>query len=97
VEDEPRSGGRLAPGERPLTAALVLGCLNAAVAAAALALVELATADTFGWYAYGPLDEVVVRDPRFPWHYVVVPLVLLVVNVAVVRAFLARALRDQRR
>ncbi len=77
--------------KRPLTAALVLGLMNAAIAVVALALVEVATPDEFGWYAYAPLDEVVLKDPRFPWHYVVVPLSLLVANVAVVRAYLGRA------
>ncbi len=76
---------------RPLTAALALGALNAAVAVLALVIVELATPDEFGWYAYAPLDEV-VRDPRFPWHYVVVPLSLLVANVLAVTACLRRAL-----
>jgi hypothetical protein len=77
--------------QRPLTAALVLGLIDAVIAVVALALVEVATPDEFGWYAYAPLDEVVVTDPRFPWHYVVVPLSLLVVNVVVVRAYLGRA------
>ena len=74
-----------------MTAALVLGLINAGIAVLALALVEVATPNEFGWYAYAPLDEVVVTDPRFPWHYVVVPLALLVVNVVAVRAYLARA------
>ena len=74
-----------------MTAALVLGLINAGVAVLALALVEVATPDEFGWYAYAPLDEVVVKDPRFPWHYVVVPLALLFANVVAVRAYLARA------
>ena len=63
------------------------------VAVLALALVEIATPDNFGWYAYAPLDEVVVKDPRFPWHYVVVPLALLLTNVAIVRVYLGRAAR----
>ena len=75
---------------RPLHAALALGALNAAVAVLALVLVELATPDSFGWYAYAPLDEVVV-DPRFPWQYVVVPLALLVVDVLVVGAWARRS------
>lgn len=75
---------------RPLTAALVLGLVNAVVAVAALALVELATPDEFGWYAYAPLPPV-VEDPRFPWEYVVVPLSLLLANLAVVGAYLRRA------
>ena len=74
--------------QRPLIAALVLGLMNAAIAVVALALVELATPHEFGWYAYAPLDEVVVKDPRFPWHYIVVPLSLLAANVVVVRAYL---------
>lgn len=79
--------------ERPLTAALLLGSMNAAIAVAALALVEVSTPDSSGWYAYAPLDEVVVRDPGFPWHYVVVPLCLLLANVVVARAYLGRTTR----
>ena len=67
--------------------------INAVIAVLALVLVEVATPHEFGWYAYGPLDEVVVKDPRFPWHYVVVPLALLVANVLAVRAYLARTAR----
>ncbi len=67
-----------------------MGLLNAAVAVLALALVEVATPDSFGWYAYAPLDEVVVRDPRFPWAYVAVPLSLLVVDAVAVTALLRR-------
>jgi hypothetical protein len=73
-----------------VTAALLFGLMNAVIAVAALALVEVATPDAFGWYAYVPLDEVVVKDPRFPWHYVVVPLALFVSNVVVLRAYLGR-------
>lgn len=72
---------------------MLLGLMNAAIAVAALALVEVATPDSFGWYAYAPLEEVVVRDPRFPWHYVVVPLSLLLANVVVARAHFARTAR----
>ncbi len=46
--------------ERPMTAAVALGLINAVIAVLALALVEVATPDEFGWYAYAPLDEVVV-------------------------------------
>lgn len=79
--------------QRPLTAAVALGLMNAVLAVVALALVEVVTPDQFGWYAYAPLDEVVVRDPRFPWHYVVVPLTLLVADVAVVLAWSRRTAR----
>lgn len=72
-------------------AGLLLGCLNALVAVLALAAVEAATPDEFGWFAYAPLDEVVIQDPRFPWHYVAVPLALLVANVLAVVAYLRRA------
>lgn len=80
--------------QRSLTAALVLGLMNAVVAVVALALVEVATPDNFGWFAYAPVDEVVVKDPRFPWHYVAVPLSLLIANVVVVRAYLGRAAHE---
>ena len=75
---------------RPLTAALLLGVLNAVVAVVCLALVDLATPDTFGWFAYAPLDDVVVEDPRFPWAYVVLPVVLVVTNAVAVTALLRR-------
>lgn len=78
-----------------MTAAVALGSMNAVIALLALALVDVARPDHFGWYAYAPLDEVVVKDPRFPWHYVVVPLALLGVNVLAVRAYLARAARGE--
>ncbi len=77
--------------KRPLTAALILGALNAAVAVLALAIVELATPNEFGWYAYAPLNEVVL-DPRFPWQYVVVPLSLLAANVLAGTVYLRRVL-----
>ena len=65
---------------RSLAAGLVLGALNAFVALSTLALVEALTPDEFGWFAYAPPNEV-VDDPRLPWHYVVLPLALLVANV----------------
>jgi hypothetical protein len=80
---------------RPLRTALLLGVLNAVVAVVALALVEVATPDEFGWFAYAPVDEVVVRDPRFPWHYVAVPLALLVTNALAVPVCLRRSLDRQ--
>lgn len=73
---------------RPLIAGLLLGALNAVVAVVALAVVEALTPDDFGWYAYAPLDDVVVDDPRFPWHYVVVPLALLVTDLVALPACL---------
>lgn len=76
--------------KRPVSVALLFGLVNAVIAVVALALVEVATPDDFDWYAYVPLDEVVVNDPRFPWHYVVVPLALFVSNVVVLRAYLSR-------
>jgi heme/copper-type cytochrome/quinol oxidase subunit 1 len=88
-----RVGASLRPVRHPLSAAVLLGVLNGAVAVMALALVEVATPDQFGWFAYAPLQEVVVRDPRFPWHYVVVPLSLVVTNVLAVTAYLRRALQ----
>lgn len=72
---------------------LALGVLNAFVALGALALVEALTPDEFGWFAYAPLNEVVVQDPRFPWHYVVVPLALILANVVAVPVLARRALK----
>lgn len=77
---------------RPWTAALLLGVLNAVVAVLTLALVAAATPDDVGWFAYAPMDEVVVQDPRFPWHYVAVPLALLVTNALAVPACFRRPL-----
>lgn len=77
---------------RPLTAALLLGVLNAVVAVVVLAVVDLATPDT-GWFAYAPLDDpdvVVVEDTRFPWAYVAVPLALVVTDAVAVTALLRR-------
>jgi hypothetical protein len=48
--------------KRPIIAALVLGLINVVIAVLALALVEVATPDAFGWYTSGSLDEVVVKD-----------------------------------
>ncbi len=69
---------------------MLLGVLNAVVAVVALSLVDLATPDTFGWFAYAPLNDVVVEDPRFPWEYVVLPLVLVVTNALAVPLLLRR-------
>ncbi len=73
-----------------MTAAVLLGILNALVAVVALALVEVATPDEFGWFAYAPLGQVVVRDPRFPWRYVAVPAALLALNAVAVPICLRR-------
>jgi hypothetical protein len=77
----------------PLIAGLLLGLLNALVGAAALALVEVLTPNEFGWFAYAPLKEVVVEDPRFPWRYVVVPLTLVITNVLAVPVYVRSMLR----
>lgn len=76
---------------RSLTAGLTLGALNAVVAIATFAIVEALTPNDFGWFAYAPLNEVVVEDPRFLWHYVVVPLALVVANVLAVPVLVRRA------
>ncbi len=76
---------------RSLVAALLLGALNAVVAVATLALVHAVTPDDFGWFAYAPLNEAVVQDPRFPWQYVAVPVALLFANTLAVPLFLRRA------
>lgn len=78
---------------RPPGAALVLGALNALVAVAALALVEALTPDSFGWFAYAPVEQAVVPDPRFPWRYVVVPLALVVLNALAAPVLLRSAER----
>jgi hypothetical protein len=78
---------------RLLAAGLALGLLNALVALGALASVDALTPDEFGWFAYSPLNEAVVQDPRFPWQYVVVPLALIVANVLALPLLIRRALR----
>lgn len=75
---------------RSLRLGLLLGMLNAAVAVAALAVVEALTPQQFGWFAYAPLDDVVVDDPRFPWSYVAVPLSLILADVMAVGIYLRR-------
>ena len=79
---------------RPVIAGLLLGLLNAVVALATLSLVELLTPDEFGWFAYAPIDEVVVQDPRPAWQYVAVPLALIATNLVALPAY---ARRRQRR
>lgn len=66
---------------RSLVVGLVFGAVNAVVAIATLALVNAVTPDNFGWFAYAPLNEAVVRDPSFPWEYLAVPVALIVINV----------------
>lgn len=78
---------------RTLAAGLALGALNAMVALATLALVDVLTPDSFGWFAYAPLNEGVVEDPRFPWRNIVVPLALVVVNVLALPLAVRRANR----
>jgi len=61
------------------------------VAVATLALVDAVTPDDFGWFAYAPLEEAVVPDPRFPWQYVAVPVALLISSMMTVPLFRRRA------
>ena len=63
---------------------LLLGVLNAVVAVGVLALVEWLRPASVGWFAYAPLNDIVLQDRDFPWSYVAVPAALVVVNVAVV-------------
>ena len=68
----------------------MLGALNAVVAVATLALVQALTPDSFGWFAYAPLNEGVVQDPHFPWQFVAVPIALLLANLLTVPPLLRR-------
>ena len=77
--------------QRPLTAALLLGVLDAAAAVMVL-VVEAATPDEFGWFTYAPQGEVVIQDPRFPWDYVVLPLALVLTNALVVPRYVRTVL-----
>lgn len=67
---------------RLLLLGLLLGALNGLVAIAALYLTHRAAPPAaYGWFSYAPLDENVVRDYYgFPWEYVAVPAVLVVLN-----------------
>ena len=59
----------------------LFGLLNGAAAALALRAVRGAAPSEYGWFAYAPLTENVVYDSYgFPWEYVVVPTVLVVLN-----------------
>ena len=68
--------------KRLVLVGLLFGLLNAAAAVAALYGVGGgAVPSEFGWFAYAPLNETVVYDSYgFPWEYVVVPAVLLILN-----------------
>ena len=74
---------------------LLLGVVNALAAVAALCAVSRAAADeAVGWFAYAPLQED-VYDVGFPWEYLAVPAVLVVLNalllpLAVRRGWLRR-------
>lgn len=81
--------------KRLVLAGLLLGVINGLAAALSLYFVYRAAPDAaFGWFAYAPLNENVVLDYYgFPWQYVVVPAVLVVLNglllpLAVRRAWL---------
>ena len=70
--------------KRLVLVGLLFGLLHAAAAVAALYGVGGAVPSGFGWFAYAPLNETVVYDSYgFPWEYVVVPAVLLILNALV--------------
>ena len=67
--------------KRLVLVGVLFGLLNAAAAVAALYGVGGAVPSEFGWFAYAPLNETVVYvSYGFPWEYVVVPAVLLILN-----------------
>lgn len=60
---------------------LLLGLANGVAAAGALYAVHKSAPKDFGWFAYAPLNENVEYDYYgFPWEYVVVPTVLVLLN-----------------
>lgn len=69
--------------KRLLLAGLLLGAVNGVAAALSLYLVYRTAPDAaVGWFAYAPLNENVVFDYYgFPWQYVAVPAVLVVLNL----------------
>jgi hypothetical protein len=63
----------------------VVGLLNGSVAAATLFAVDRAEAEDLTWFAYAPASSNVVYDTYgFPWAYVALPAVLLVLNALLV-------------
>lgn len=67
--------------KRLVTVGVLLGLLNGMAAAAALYAVYKAGPKDFGWFAYAPVGENVAYDYYgFPWEYVVLPVVLVVLN-----------------
>ena len=67
--------------KRLVLVGLLFGLLNAAAAVSVLHGIGGAVPSEFGWFAYAPLNETVVYDfYGFPWEYVVVPAVLLILN-----------------
>ena len=76
--------------KRYVVAAAALGVLNAVTVFLVLALVRaveqqqgsLVFGDTssYGWFSYTPLTEDVPPSRRFPWDYVLPPLVLAALN-----------------
>jgi heme/copper-type cytochrome/quinol oxidase subunit 1 len=79
--------------KRLVLVGLLLGMVNGLVAALALYLVHRASPDAaYGWFAYAPLNENVVYDYYgFPWQYVVVPAVLVVLNALLLPLAVRRA------
>lgn len=71
--------------KRLLTVGVLLGLLNGMTAAVALYAVYKTAPKDFGWFAYAPVGENVAYDYYgFPWEYVVVPAVLVVLNAVLV-------------
>ena len=67
--------------KRLVAVGLLLGFVNGLAAAGALYAVYKSAPKDFGWFAYAPLNENVEYDYYgFPWEYVVMPAVLLVLN-----------------
>lgn len=67
--------------KRLVVVGLLLGLVNGMAAAAALYTIYKSAPKDFGWFAYAPLNENAEYDySGFPWEYVVVPAVLLVLN-----------------
>ncbi|MDQ3422671.1 MAG: hypothetical protein M3510_04635 [Actinomycetota bacterium] len=73
---------------------LLLGLGNGLAAAATLYVTYRAAPDAaFGWFAYAPLNENVVYDYYgFPWQYVIVPTVLVVLNALLLPLAVRRGL-----
>jgi hypothetical protein len=79
--------------KRLVLVGLTFGALNGLAAALTLYTVyRLAPGETFAYFDYAPPENVTFDRYGFPWEYVVVPVVLLVLNAFLLPLALRRRL-----